>query len=447
MDNDTPQERDKPDLVLDLNFVPTWAREPAGKNPYEHFRGREERGGMRPRGDRDRRGEKREGRPPFGRRERREEFRRSMAPRPPPAEVVRLPPVDVNFIPERHRLGAVARDIQSSGRAYPMADLAFRFLGNPAFYLVKLETRPDGEARKAPPLFQCRECLIVFADKATLLSHISAAHLEKVFVREDVPTEPPAGHFKCVARCKLSGTLLGPPNYHGYNEKVQELHRTEFPHLTLDEYRRHVETVSDPALIEKWKDECRVQVLYRPRGVENAPALKRAEAEKQFLELHATAMAGEVSRLIVPAEVAERLEDPRLRAVVREAWNRESRRPFSLMLALRPAFHHMRLFLFKSRGGATFVTHIQPHPLDPRQAVKPIADVLQYLRKHPGCTRQQLVERLRPGAAPDSPEVAALITPLRWLIERGHVIEFFNGTLSVPSVATAARPPPAQHAA
>jgi hypothetical protein len=25
-----------------------------------------------------------------------------------------------------------------------------------------------------------------------------------------------------------------------------------------------------------------------------------------------------------------------------------------------------------------------------------------------------------------------VISPLRWLIERGHVIEFFNGTLAVP---------------
>ena len=457
MDNTPPQERDQPDLVLDLNFVPTWAREPAGKNPYEHFRGREERGGERAResrgargggrdrdrrregGGRDPRGGK-PGGPGFGpprgpRRERRDEFRRGAAPRPAP-EPVRIPPVEVNFLPERQRLGALARDIQTSGRAFPLATLAFRFLGNPAFYLVKLEARAHRETRQVSPLFQCRECKIVFSDKSALLAHAAAAHLELAFVREEQEIEPPAGNFMCVARCKLSRTLLGPPNYHGYNERVRELHRKEFPHLTLDEYRSHIETVHDPELIEKWKDECRKQVVYRLRGAENPPALKLAEAQKIFLDQHAPAMAVDISRVIVPADVAQRFEDPGLRAAVREAWSRESQRPYSLMLALRPAFHHMRLFLFKARGGATFVTQIQPHPMDPHQAVKTIADILQYLRKHPGCTRQQMVEKLRPGAAPESSEVAALITPLRWLIEKGHVIEFFNGTLSVPSAPT-----------
>jgi hypothetical protein len=42
----------------------------------------------------------------------------------------------------------------------------------------------------------------------------------------------------------------------------------------------------------------------------------------------------------------------------------------------------------------------------------------------------------------DGEEAGRLLSPLRWLIEKGHVIEFFNGTLSAPSVPSA-RPPAA----
>ena len=43
-----------------------------------------------------------------------------------------------------------------------------------------------------------------------------------------------------------------------------------------------------------------------------------------------------------------------------------------------------------------------------------------------------MVESLRPGKDPASPEVAEVVSPLRWLVERGHVIEFSDGTLAVP---------------
>ena len=71
---------------------------------------------------------------------------------------------------------------------------------------------------------------------------------------------------------------------------------------------------------------------------------------------------------------------------------------------------------------------------------EPIREVLNHLREHPGCTRRNLMEALRPGLAPDAPEIKSVLTPLAWLVERGHIIEFFNGTLSVP---LGGRPPEA----
>ena len=73
-------------------------------------------------------------------------------------------------------------------------------------------------------------------------------------------------------------------------------------------------------------------------------------------------------------------------------------------------------------------------------AHQPIAEVLQFLREHPGCTRKQMVDQLRPDAGDDSAKVAEVISPLRWLIEKGHVIEFFDGTLAVPTAAAKSAP-------
>ncbi len=459
MNNEDSSSRQ--DLVLDLNFVPTWARQSPQANPYAHYEGGGGREGRdrqdRPRGS-DRRGPRRESdrrgdRPARGERSDRR-FPLREGDRPAPAERTpgvegerrewrhdereRTPrgerlPVDVFFIPERQRLALLVRDIQSSGRAYPLMELASRFLSNPNFHLVKLEARRESDAAAPLRFHQCQECKRVYLDHTALLEHAVAAHLGKYFKREEIQTEPPAGNFVCVARCRLSGELLGPPNYHSYNERMQQIRRTRFPNMSLDDYRQHIETVRDPELIEKWKQECRTQIVYREQGVENAPALKQAEAEKLFIEKYAAAMLTEGFRAILPAGVTLELENGPLKQTIRDAWQRESHYPFTLAMALRPAFRHMRLHLFKVNKGQTFVTAIKPHPLEARQVVEPIRVALDFLREHPGCTRLELLNGMKPGISPESSEAAELLSPLRWLVEKGHVIEFFDGRLSVPA--------------
>ncbi|MBN1557907.1 MAG: hypothetical protein JW951_07155, partial [Lentisphaerae bacterium] len=137
---------------------------------------------------------------------------------------------------------------------------------------------------------------------------------------------------------------------------------------------------------------------------------------------------------------ARRIADPALRRAVSEAWARETRFPLSLSLALRAAFRHKRLYLFKAGSGQTFVTATRPAPLDTAHVVAHLREVLGSLGEHPGSTRKQLVERLRPGADPGSAEGREVLAPLSWLIEKGHIIEFFDGSLSVPLRAAVEKP-------
>ena len=66
------------------------------------------------------------------------------------------------------------------------------------------------------------------------------------------------------------------------------------------------------------------------------------------------------------------------------------------------------------------------------QAADGIRRILECLCAHPGVSRQELVTLLQPDAAPDAPEVAAILHALHWMVEKGHVIEFYNGTLAIP---------------
>jgi len=458
-------------MVIELNFVPEWARRPADQNTYARFE--ERRGGRGRDGDRDqdrrrpggksgygdqRRmgpeagGNKRGGMGPprsFGAaprsapaaddRRRSAGYpspdRRGLAGRELPDN--RPPPIEVTFIPERRGLKPLVARLARSGRAYPLFEVATLFLSKPEFYAVKQEVIPGAAGAESLFLYQCAECKVVFLDRSRAVAHVLNKHMDLFYAREETQGDPPKGAFVCVARCKLSGELLGPPNYHEFNERVLELHGTRFASMSLDAYRRQIVNETDPALIEQWKKEACRQIVYRTlRAAEPLTFKRRQQVEAHFLEHYAPALIWQGRRFVTPGVACRDLEDPQIRRVVEESWAHENQFPLKMAVSIQPAFRHLGLHMFKASGKATFVTAIVPHPIDPAQAADGIRRILECLCAHPGISRQELVALLRPdiapGTAPDVPEVAAILHALRWMVEKGHVIEFYNGTLAIP---------------
>ncbi|HMP90420.1 MAG TPA: hypothetical protein PJ991_09470 [Kiritimatiellia bacterium] len=459
------------DLVTDLNFVPNWARSGGdGAKGYSDHPGDMKTSG------RDRRPPRRDARGPNrdpgrsnapkfrndqrgnsganGQARTKEDFQGGRDGRRKPRmhqERIQLP-LEVSFIPERDRMGAIVRQLHAIKRAFPLTYIAGLFLTKPEYHLIKLEAR-TGNQGEPLQLWQCRETKLVFLNKEGLLEHLVRTMLEKHFERVETIIDPPAGNFVCVGQCKRSGMLMGPPNYHGYNEKLLEAYRIHAaPGMSLDQYRNNIEMVRDPALIEKWKDECRTQVRYRP--VQSEPdteaVMTLTQVESVFLEKYASAYVVAGSKVIMPAVRVNELNDQKLKDFLQQAWLRENRFPFTLMLALRPAFKRMRLYLFKAGKDATYVTAIPPKPLDAEHAIQNIKAMVDLISEHPGWSKKQLVEKLYPGKTMDDPEVVEQMNPLGWLVDKGHIIEFFNGTYAVPGHlqkpgATPSESPQAHH--
>jgi hypothetical protein len=205
--------------------------------------------------------------------------------------------------------------------------------------------------------------------------------------------------------------------------------------MPFDRFKEKVQTVRDEALVEQWKQEASTKTVYRMKDAPEGEVkdFTFTQAEDYVRDHIAEAEIEEVTRAVMPSALARKIKDYNLIRMVREAWERESRFPLSVSFALRAAFRHLHLETFKAGKNINFITSVKPDPIKPEKAVEQIRLVLEYLADHPGSTREQLVEGLRPGVEKDSPEAHEILNPLRWLIEKGHIIEFFNGTLSVPS--------------
>ena len=369
-------------------------------------------------------------------------------------------PLEIRVLPDQKALGAVIRKIQSSHRAYPLRDIARLFLDNDAAYQIRIEPVKDA----AVPLFQCKVCNLPALSEDEIRVHVLSTHLGDFFDVSEIETDPPAGNFVCVARCGISGELLGPPNHHSYNTRVQEMLRTRFAHMSPEAYRARIEMVRDPEAVNQWRESCRKKTVYRrkrppaavapeaapapateaaPATPEAAaaaaetevplgPAMERAAAELVFQREILPGQILSVKHMVCPAAIVRRTPSARLLETVRETMNRELNFPASLFFALRGAFRHRELHLFRANQerGPEFVVVRAPTALDATHVVAELGQVLEFINEHPGCTRQELLATL---AQDDEARAAHLATQLNTLVEKAHVIEFYNGVLCPPS--------------
>ncbi|OGV69512.1 MAG: hypothetical protein A2283_09575 [Lentisphaerae bacterium RIFOXYA12_FULL_48_11] len=425
------------DLILELNFVPDWARKPPETNffdrEHDNYAERPQRKrdyqDRRP-GPKDRPGDSRarkSGDRTFRRRDERPMPDRQ--PRREPREWVEIPSVNVRFLPQHKYLSEVIRRVRLSRRAHPLMQVAGLFVSNPGSCEVRVEV---DHSIKDMCLFQCKVCGLITLNEDSLYRHMMQKHLDDFLIKEEKDVPAPEGKFTCVLQCGLSGLLIGPPNHHSTAERIREIRTTQYPNMTEADYKDHLKTLHGPEKIEQWKDQNKKSVVYKLKNAaEGDKPMEWSAAELYFKSNIAPAQLLKARRVSLSGKVAREIQDRGLSIAIRDAWQKESRFPSSLVGALRGAFHNKDLQLFKAGKGVVFVSDIKPVPLDPDKAIPSIRDVLLYLHDHPGCTRQHLVDALRPGFAIDSKEASEILSPLTWLIERGHIIEFFDGTLSV----------------
>ena len=313
-----------------------------------------------------------------------------------------------------------------------MLQLASLYLDNPDSCIARVEV---DKSVKDSMLQQCKLCGMIALHEETLKRHIVSAHISDFLDKTEEQRDPPSGSFSSVAQCGLSGTLLGPSNHHSYAQKLREVHSSLYSNMSLASYTARIRTIHDLETIETWKKECSQQIVYRQKGDEAGEPMTQAKAEAWFIREIAPAQIQKTRRATVPVPLCRSIEDMGLQMAIKNEWIKEHRFPISIMMSLRGAFVSKGLHIFKAgKGkGVSFVTPIKLAPIAIEHVTESIKEVMQYLQDNPGTARPALIKALRPDAEPDSDQVKEILSPLRWLIDRGHIIEFFNGTLSVPS--------------
>lgn len=451
----------------DLKLLPAWVKESPDARQYEHFegepvgrgasggrdrRGRGPQGLGRDRGD-DRRkppgaksdrheprraGDRRDRPGPPGKRDRppragdrhgrdRRQQDRHLAPAPKPP-----PEIAVRFIPQPPAFERISEQIKADSLAYSVFALARLFLQKPERYDVHLAAKPES------PMFQLGENGAVSSDR-TFLENNAFRLAQKDFYKIDITqTDPVKGNFTSVARDRLSGTLLGPTNHHAYQPRLRSLYEQRFSRrMSFPDYQRQIEIVSDPALVEQWKEEARTVTTFSTLK-EEPPATfnNAAEAERHFRQKYLPDLVRAISEITIGGVESRNLGDRVLRRLIEDSWTAQTRSPSQMMQELSTRLRESALNIFRHRKGMLFVS-----PIRVRQAVHEetsvsdnVKAILDTVGANPKINRKDLAEKLMANVPAEEVESRklALASDLKWLVSEGYVIEFNDGSLDLP---------------
>ena len=361
-------------------------------------------------------------------------------PQPQEEPAAPMPAVDVRFVPDARVLESVLAQIKSGHLAYSVFSLARMFLDKPERYDVRLKA-------ETAAFFQLGEHGPVARDRRVLENGAFLSEKDNFYRTEVTQSEPIKGNYTSVARCRLSGILLGPTNHHAYQPQLRSLYEQRFSRrMSFADYQRQIEIVSNPEAVERWKEEARSVTTYVTLQEEPAVTFpSAAETERHFRQTYLPSLLRNTAELTLDGVVSRRLPDRSLGQVIEDAWAREFRSPTRMMQELIGAFRQNALHIFRHRKGMLFVSPIRARPFQHgNSSVSPsVAAILAAVSGSPGINRKQLLEKLPPNETgePDAAEKRklAVASDLHWLISEGHVIEFNDGALDL-----ARTKPPAQ---
>src|SRR5437899_5387895 len=331
--------------LLDLKLLPAWVKEPADSKSYAGYTEEEDRGAQKrwrgaPRGKpkhrtpinreqasdfdksrasiqhptpkverryRDGLGQRsgaRDGRP------RGSKNRRRLDRHP---QFTRTPPVTVRFLPYALAFDNVVAQIKSGSVAYSVFALARLFLEKPERYEVCLT------AKTKSSLYQLGEGSSVSLTGEFLERNAFRFACENFYKIDITQSDPIKGNFSNVARCRLSGTLLGPTNHHNYQPQLRSLYEQRFSRrMSFADYQRQIEIVSDAALIERWKQEARKVISYTTLHEDTLLTFSSAiEAERHFRSNCLPGLIRGLEEVTIGGAFSRRLPDRILNRAIR----------------------------------------------------------------------------------------------------------------------------------
>ena len=214
--------------------------------------------------------------------------------------------VKARIMPIEEGLDAMAKQISATGRTHSVFDLAWLVLGALDRFHVVFESDDQ-------PLYRSESDHSVWQTKKECMAHLlSSGLIAKYYDEEMIEVDPPSGNFQSVARCGISKKLIGPPNHHGYQQALLDLHRERFSSMPIERYKSKVIMEHGEEAVQEWLDAMSKHKRWRPKEVQSEEVQSEEEKnlEGEPSEEKAVEPIAQEDEVSAPAEAVAPVEAP-----------------------------------------------------------------------------------------------------------------------------------------
>ena len=411
------------------------------------------------------------------------------------------------FYPEDTSFSTLVQTIRKSCRTIELFEVARTVVAKSDRFVVVLTRKTaGGPGAAASPhagfVISVPDGL-PFENEEAALSHVLSKHLGTFFDTAEVEIEAPKGNFQVVNRCGVTGELLGPPNYHRYNQLVQQHFAAKVARMPFEAFKARIETVREPEAIQAWLDKMKKTTRYtwkqpvaaaKPAApavaetvgaegaaapeatapAETAPSAEPAPAAiafDSFDEAKAYLLATVKDKVVRAVEHArlhgknlELLPVDEIRRAIEGSLERQRRFPLDTANALRGRLRREHFTIFKKGSkGVSYVCAVKRKFRVPGQTFSDsIGALISFIEANPMVKAGELGKKFlniappapaapaaegAPAAAPvetvltieQREKLSRMQSDLPWLVREGYVTEFIDGTLYAPPAMVEAR--------
>jgi len=195
---------------------------------------------------------------------------------------------NVTIYPEDTGFAAMVKAVRASCRTFQLFEITKAVLDKNERFVVVVQRKPaQGERHtaplpaegaetpsaepakreKLPPLFYSVPDHLPFDTEEAAIAHVLKHHLALFFDTQEVEIDPPKGNFPIINKCGVTGELLGPPNYHLYQQIIQQHHATKVGRMSFERFRDSITSVREPEALQQWLDKMKKATRYVWKGV------------------------------------------------------------------------------------------------------------------------------------------------------------------------------------
>lgn len=346
--------------------------------------------------------------------------------------------VDVSFRPDFFAMNALIQTLKKSCITYQFSSVVRLFLEKSNRFEVVIT------ANKGHYVFCVGASKLPFLTLESAQDYLVEKYWDDIFESQVEYLDPPKGVFTSVNFCGMTNVLLGPPNYHLYNDILQEYYEANLKgRCSYEEFLGSIRNVRDEAVVNQWIEQMMCNYCYYLKSDPSVRFENRNLAKSYLLQhLPETESIVKLSQLVFPYSQVQCIVDKDLCLLLEHEGKIEQHNPARLSNFCRARFHHMGLHIYRrGRGLKTivYVCSIKRNVRDEFTHFAPdLIPIINCIDAHPCMSLECLMkiyfqdyQKLLGDEKKDQQQIERFKQNLILLVRQGYVTQYEDGTLYI----------------